>query len=90
MQHFTGVRAGGQQRVIAQGMGVAETSTLLGVAVDLADRRVDVHHQRLGVRAGTRCPGSFECVTDHGFHLPAVPNVNDRRNVPIVDGAITR
>lgn len=73
VQHLSGVSACGQQRVIAEGVGVAEPGTLLRVAVDFTDRRVDVDHQRPRVWAGAHRPGAFEGVADHGFHLPAVP-----------------
>jgi hypothetical protein len=42
MEHFAGVGPGGQDRVVAELLRVAEPGALLGVAVDLANRRVDI------------------------------------------------
>ena len=55
--------AGGnrEQRVIAPGVGVREVgATLLGQAVCLADRRVEIDREGLTAGSGTRCPGPGE------------------------------
>jgi hypothetical protein len=45
-EHLAGVGTAGNQRVVAEGVGVAVGSTLLVVAVHLADRGVQVHGHR--------------------------------------------
>ena len=45
MHDLTGVGACCQNRVIAERFGVAVSGTLLGFAVNLADRGIDVDHQ---------------------------------------------
>jgi hypothetical protein len=42
VQHLAAIGAGGQDRVVATPLRVAEPGALLGVAVDLANRRVDI------------------------------------------------
>ena len=46
-EHFAGVGACGQQRVIAQHLGVAVRGAALVLAVDLTDRGVQIDRQRL-------------------------------------------
>jgi len=58
MQQLAGVGPAGQQRVVAKPVGVAVGGPTLGVAVDLAHRRIDIDHQLLGARAGAGGPGS--------------------------------
>jgi len=56
MEDLASAGAGGDHGVIAPHLGVAEGRTLLVVAVDLADRGVDVDGHRAGARASAGCP----------------------------------
>ena len=60
VQHLTGVGAGGEDRVVAEHLGVAEPGALLGLPSTWTDRRVDIDHQRPVARSGTGRPGPFE------------------------------
>ena len=73
MEHLTGVGPGGEQRVIAELVGVTEPGTVFELPVDLADRGVDIDHQRQVPRPRTGRPRPAQGVADHGFHLPGVP-----------------
>jgi hypothetical protein len=59
MQDLAGVGTAGQQRVVAEGVGVAVGGALLCVAVHLAHRGVQVHRHRLmtGARPSRPRPG---------------------------------
>ena len=70
MQDLAGVGPGGQQRVVAELAGVAVRGALLGVAVDLADRGVHIHHQRPR-RSGAEFPGPGDRPAEDGFELEA-------------------
>ena len=90
MQHLAGIGPGGEQRVVTEHLGVAEPGTLFLLAVDRTDRRVDIDHQG-------SAPGPEPAAHAHSKALPMTasswrtcPNVKARRNVPNVDGAITR
>ena len=72
MQDLAGVRAGGQQGVQAQGVGVAVAGALLGVAVDLQDGEVGIHHQALGAGAGAGRPGGGQGVLGDLVELASV------------------
>jgi len=48
VEDLTGVSPGGQQRVVAAHLGVAEARPLLVLALDLADRRVEIDNQPPG------------------------------------------
>jgi hypothetical protein len=54
VQHLTGVGARRQQRVIAERLGVAVRGALLVLAVDLADRRVQIDRHRRVARSGAQ------------------------------------
>ena len=90
VEHLAGLRDGGQQRVVAQGAGVAVGGALLVVAVDLADRGVHVDGQRLfgGPRPSCQARPIVSAITASSWRT--CPKVKARRNVPSVEGAITR
>ena len=69
MDYLAGVSPGGQQRVVAQHLGVAERRTLLLLPLDLTDRRVNVENQPAGSGAGAKRPRSPQRLTDHGLEL---------------------
>ena len=73
VQHLTAVGPGGEQRVIAEHVGVAEPGTLFLFAVDRTDRRVDVDHQRIGAGTGTGRPRPLQGLADDGFELADMP-----------------
>ena len=56
VQRLARVRPGGQDRVIAQQLGVAVGGALLQPPADLADEAVDIDHQPPVARAGARPP----------------------------------
>jgi hypothetical protein len=59
MQDLTGVGPGGDERVVAPTVHVTERGALLGVTVDLEDRRVDIHPEHaVDVRTGAGVPRS--------------------------------
>ena len=87
---LTGVGACRQDRVVAEHLRVAERGALLEVSGDLADRRVESI-----VNASSPGPAPAAQARSRAWPLTAsswrtCPNVNDRKNVPNVDGAITR
>jgi hypothetical protein len=73
VQHFAGLGPGGQQRVVPQLAGVPVGGALLLVAVDLADRRVHVNHERIVAGAGPQAPGAADRLGDHPIELADVP-----------------
>jgi len=89
MEDLAGVGACREERVIAELARVAVSGTLFVFADHLTDRRIDVDNQ-LDNRRDTGCPPAFGCLTVDRYQLADVTNVNDRKNVPNVDGAITR
>jgi hypothetical protein len=68
VEDLAGVGAGGQQRVVAEDLGVAVRGAGLGVAVDLTDRGVHIDDQR-GGRASASTPGPLDRFGDDGFEL---------------------
>jgi hypothetical protein len=73
VQDLAGVRARGQDRVVAAHPGVAEGGTLLAAPEHLADERVDVDHEALVARAGAESPGARERIGQDPVELPDVP-----------------
>jgi hypothetical protein len=82
VQDLAGVRARGEQRVVAELAGVAVAGALLGVAVDLADEGVDVDHQPPGAGAGTRGPGAPQQLAEHAVELAHVPECEGAQERP--------
>ena len=70
--------------------GVPVARALLTVGVDLADEAVDVDHQRPVPRPGAGAHARVSATSSTRSSWRTCPNVNARRNVPSVDGAITR
>ena len=93
---LAGVSPGGQQRVVAAHLGVAEARALLVVAVDLADRGVDVEHHRPVARAGAHGPGPAQRLARDDVELAEMTEGEraqerpDRRRVPSPDAATRR
>jgi hypothetical protein len=73
VHNLAGVGSGGQQRVVAADLGVAKARALLLVAVDLADRGVDVEHDRLVARTGAHGPRPAQRLTGHDVELTEMP-----------------
>ncbi len=73
MQELAGVRARGEDRVVAARARVAERRALLGVAVHLADEGVDVDDQARLTGAGTGLPRARERLAEHAVELAHVP-----------------
>ena len=67
--------------------GIAERGALLRAAVHLADERVDVDDQAPVTGPGARARVSVSPRTRSSWRT--CPIVNDRKNVPSVDGAAT-
>jgi hypothetical protein len=57
--------------------------------VNLADERVDIDDKAPVAWTGTDLPRAGERLIQDAIELPDVPNVNARKNVPSVEGAIT-
>jgi hypothetical protein len=90
VQHLPGVGTDGEDRVITADFRVAERRALLGAAERLADERVDVNDQALVVRSAARRPRALDRRSNTRSSWRTCPNVNERKNVPSVDGAIIR
>jgi len=73
MQHLAAVGAGGQQRMVAESVGVAVAGALLVVAMHLADGGVHIHHQRPIAGSGARRPRPGEELAGHLVELADVP-----------------
>lgn len=71
MEDLAGVGPSGQDRVIAEHLGVAMGGASFEPAEHLSDGRVDVDHQLIGTRTGPEGPRTFERVTDHLLELTA-------------------
>jgi hypothetical protein len=89
VQALSGVGARRDDRVIAAQAGVAKRGALLGMAVHLTDQRIDVNDETVLAGTRARLPRTGERLAQDAIKLPDVPNVNARRNVPSVEGAIT-
>jgi hypothetical protein len=72
VQHLAGVGAGGQQRMVAEHLGVAVGRPALGVAVDLADGGVHIDGDRLLGGAGPSGPRAGEQGLGHAVELADV------------------
>jgi hypothetical protein len=73
VQDLAGPSPGGQQRMKPQHPGVAVGGALLGVAVDLTDRGVDVDEHRRIARSCSRLPRAGERRLGHLVELADVP-----------------
>src|SRR5215203_7081755 len=76
--------------MVAAHLGVAKLGALLADAVDLADGGVHVDGQRGHARPCSRLPRPRQRRKAHPVQLADMPHENERRNVPIVEGASTR
>ena len=91
MQHISGAGHAGHKRVVAAGAVPADRRrALLGEPVGLAMGGVDVDGERPGAGARPGRPGSGERFAGDLVELTAVPQVNERKNVPSVEDAATR
>ena len=90
VQHLAAVGAGGQQRMVAEPVGVAVAGALLVVAVHLADGGVHIHGQRPVPGAGARRPRPARTSPVTLSSWRTCPKVNARSHVPTVEAAITR
>jgi hypothetical protein len=60
-EHVAGAGRDREERVIAPDAGIPVVGgALLGEAIRLADRRVEIDREGLGTGSGTRCPGPLE------------------------------
>jgi hypothetical protein len=59
--------------VIAALAGVAKAGALLGIAVDLADERIDIDDQPSVSRSGARGPRPRKAVSEHPVELAHMP-----------------
>jgi hypothetical protein len=73
MQRLARVRPGGEDRVVAQQLGVPVGGALLQPAADLADEAVDVDHQPPVAGAGARPPGALDRHPEQPVELAHVP-----------------
>jgi hypothetical protein len=73
VQDLAGVGAGGQQRMVPEGVGVAVGGALLVVAVDLAHRGVQVHGHRPITGAWAGRPRPLESLLGKPVELAHVP-----------------
>jgi len=76
--------------VVAASPGGAERRALLGSAERLADERVDVDDQAPVAGTGAGRPARWIASSRTRSSWRTWPNVNARKNVPKVEGAITR
>jgi hypothetical protein len=58
--------------------------------VDLADEAVEIDHQRALARTRARLPRARKRDVEHAVELADMPKRERRKNVPNVEGAITR
>jgi hypothetical protein len=89
-EHLAGVGPGGQQRVVAEGVGVAVGGALVVVAVDLAHGGVQVHGHRpiTGTPAGR--PRAREQLLAQPVELADVAEGEGAQEGPQGGGAMTR
>jgi hypothetical protein len=73
VQRLTGVRPGGEDRVIAQQPRVPVGGALLQAPADLADEAVDVDHQPPAARARARVPRPLDGLPEQLVELAHVP-----------------
>ena len=88
--HLAGVGPGRYQRVIAKHSAVSEPGAFFVLAVHLDNRRVHIYGHRSPTRA---CPADHTRLSvwsNTASKAPTSSWSNERRNVPSVDGAITR
>lgn len=89
VEHLAGLGARRDEWVIAADVRVAERSALLVLARHLTDRRVDVDDEAIAPWSRPHRPGtSHSAVTRSSWRT--WPKVKERRNVPSVEGAMTR
>ncbi len=72
MEHLARVRAGRKDRVVAALAGVAESCALLGVAVHLADKGVDIDDEAPLPGPGAGRPRALEHLRKHAIELADV------------------
>ena len=72
-EHLTAISTGGNQRVVAEPMGVAVGGALLCVAVHLAHRGVQVHRHRPITRARPSRPRPAQELVGEPVELADVP-----------------
>ena len=89
MKDLTGPGPGREQRVVAELFGVAVRGALLRVAMDLTHGGIEIDHHVRGTGPGACSPRVGQQSCRNSVKL-TYPNVNDRKKVPIVEGAITR
>ena len=73
VQHLAGPSAGCDDRVIPALVGVPVAGALLVRAVDLADKRIDIHDQSPVARAGTSDPRAPQALCQHPVKLADMP-----------------
>lgn len=82
VRHLTGVRAGRDQRVVAELVGVAAAGALLLIAEHLADERVQIDQQRTIAGPGAGSPRPLECDIEHPVQLADVPEAERPQKRP--------
>ena len=81
MQHLSGIRPCGEQRMVAEHMGVAVGGCLLGLAVHLGDRRVDVDGHGGLPWSSPAAQARASTASARRSSWRTCPKVNERRNV---------
>jgi hypothetical protein len=89
VQHLAAVGPGGQQRVVAEPAGVAVGRATLVVAVDLADGGVQVEVSDASPGPAPAAHALARMASATRSSCRTCPKVNERRNVPMVEGAMT-
>ncbi len=73
VQRLAGIGASGQDRVVAEHLGVAVRGALLQRAADLADEAVDIDHQPALARPGAGPPRACQRLAQQPVELAHVP-----------------
>ena len=73
MQHLAGVRARGENSVIAALVRIPKADALLGIAMHLADEAVGVDDQATVTGPGARSPRASDALIKHAVKLADMP-----------------
>jgi hypothetical protein len=89
VQHLAGIRTDRENRVIPKLARVPVAGALLALGADLPNEAVDVDHQRPVARPAPAAHARVSARSSTRSSWRTCPNVNARKNVPSVEGAIT-